>query len=79
MLGKKVKDKITGFTGIAIGHAKYLTGCDQYGVTPPVGADGKVNETQWFDAGRIEVVDDGITAKSVEGEKNGGPNRDCPR
>lgn len=28
LLGKEAKDQITGFTGIVIGHARYITGCD---------------------------------------------------
>lgn len=29
-LGATLKDKITGFEGIATGVASYITGCDQY-------------------------------------------------
>lgn len=77
MLGKKLKDKITGFEGIAVAHCKYLTGCDQYGLQPPL-RDGKIEPSQWFDEGRLEVVGEGVTAESVAGPKNGGPNRDAP-
>jgi len=35
-LGKKAKDKITGFVGIIIGRAQYLTGCDQYALVAEV-------------------------------------------
>lgn len=30
ILGRKVRDKVTGFEGIVTGRATYLTGCDQY-------------------------------------------------
>jgi len=76
-LGKKGKDKITGFEGIIIGRAQYLTGCDQYALTPPV-RDGKVQDSQWFDEGRIEVVGEGVSEEEVQGPKRGGPNRDAP-
>ena len=76
-LGQKAKDKITGFEGILVGRITYLTGCDQYGLSPPA-KDGKVNDTQWFDEGRIVVTGPGVTAPEVETEKPGGPNRDCP-
>lgn len=33
-LGKKVRDKVTGFEGIASGRITYLTGCSRYIVTP---------------------------------------------
>jgi hypothetical protein len=77
-LGKKAKDKVTGFEGIIIGRIEYLFGCNQYGLTPPA-KDGKTNDTQWFDEGRIEVIGNGVSPKSVKVEKNGGVNRDCPR
>ena len=78
-LGKKAKDKITGFTGIIVGHIKYLYGCDQYGITPQVDKDGKTRDTQWFDVGRIEIIGKGIPPKSVQAVKPGGFNRDAPR
>ncbi|OGV56923.1 MAG: hypothetical protein A2X49_02140 [Lentisphaerae bacterium GWF2_52_8] len=78
-LGMKVKDKITGFTGIVIGKCDYLFGCSQYGLCPVVGKDGKIGDTHWFDEGRIEVIGNGISAKSVKVKKPGGPQRDAPR
>lgn len=78
-LGKKAKDIITGFTGIIIGRAEYLTGCNQYGLTPEVGKDGKTGDTQWFDEGRISVIGKGVTVKRVQSADPGGPNRDCPK
>lgn len=76
-LGKKARDKITGFEGIITGRCQYLTGCDQYGLVPPV-RDGKIEQCQWFDEGRIEVIGDGITADQVAAPARGGPNRDAP-
>lgn len=77
-LGQKAKDKVTGFEGIIIGRIEYLFGCTQYGLCPPAN-DGKTNDTQWFDEGRIEITGKGILPKEVKTEKNGGINRDCPR
>jgi hypothetical protein len=39
LLGKKVKDKITGFEGIATSKHIYLTGCNQYAVQPIMKVD----------------------------------------
>lgn len=78
-LGKEGRDKITGFTGTITACCSYITGCDQYGLTPKVNAEGKIEPNQWFDTGRVEIVGVGITAKSVQTEKNGGPNRDAPQ
>ena len=77
MLGKKVRDKITGFQGIAVAHCKYLTGCDQYGLQPEL-RDGKMEKAEWFDEGRLVVVGPGVTAEEVAAPRNGGPNRDAP-
>jgi hypothetical protein len=78
-LGKKGKDKVTGFHGTIVAKVSYLTGCDQYGITPPVGEDGKLGDTNYFDVGRVEIIGDGVTAESVQTEVKGGPNRDAPR
>lgn len=78
-LGKKAKDKITGFTGIIIGKITYLFGCDQYGIAPTIGKDGKPGETNWFDEGRIQIIGKGVDPKSVKVAKPGGINRDAPR
>ena len=55
-LGCKVKDKITGFTGIVIGHVTYISGCNQCLVVPPVDKDGKRRDGEWFDEQRLEVL-----------------------
>lgn len=71
MLGKQAKDKVTGFEGIIVGHTKYLFGCDCYGIAPQA-KEGKVNDTAWFDAGRVEIIGNGVAPESVQGEKPGG-------
>lgn len=75
-LGNEARDKITGFTGIVTSRAEYLTGCTQYGLTPPVAADGQVRASEWFDEGRIEVTGVGVAKADVAGVANGGPQRD---
>lgn len=79
MLGKQCKDKITGFSGIAIGKAEYLFGCTQFLLAPEVGEDGKRREGEWFDSGRLVVTGHGVTAEDVAGEKPGGPQTDRPK
>ncbi len=76
-LGKRVRDKITGFEGILTGKAEYLYGCIQCCIVPAA-KDGKIEDAHWFDEGRIELVGPGILAEEVTGDKPGGPNRDCP-
>lgn len=54
-LGQTVKDTITGFEGIVIGRATYLTGCTQCIVVPKgLDKDGKRREGEWFDEQRLD-------------------------
>ena len=78
-LGEQAKDKLTGFTGILYGASRYLTGCDQYCLKPPVDKDGNLRESKWFDEGEIEIIGKGIDAKEVKSKGNGGPRRDAPK
>ena len=66
-IGRKVKDKITGFTGIVTGHVEYISGCNQCLVVPPVKKDGSLIDAQWFDDQRIQLigVDDPITLENI--------------
>jgi hypothetical protein len=77
-LGRKGRDKVTGFEGIITARVTFITGCDQYALAPKA-EDGKIPDSVYFDEGRIEIIGDGITMREVASEKRGGPNRDCPR
>lgn len=77
-LGQKVRDKVTGFEGIATTQLNCLYGCTQFGVTPEA-KDGAIKSTEYFDEGRLEMLGNGILPEEVAGRKPGGPNRDCPR
>ncbi len=78
-LGKTVRDRVTGFTGICTGMCHYLYGCNQFNIVPPANiSEGKLGETYWFDEGRIEVVGKGISVEEVKGPVPGGPNREAP-
>ena len=67
-LGDKVRDKYSGFTGIAIAKTEYINGCIQYSVIPKV--DKKNEETMAvdIDEGSLEI----ITPVKKEPEKIGG-------
>jgi hypothetical protein len=55
--GLKVRDQLTGFEGLVTGYAKYITGCDQFLVTPGVDEKGGMREGRWFDDQRLEVLE----------------------
>lgn len=52
--GDKVKDIISGFTGIVTGKAQYMTGCNQTLVSQQDSAAKA--EAAWFDDSRLKVV-----------------------
>ena len=56
ILGKQVRDKVTGFHGVAVSVSFDLYGCIQAVVAPAVGQDGKVPEPFWFDISRLETL-----------------------
>ena len=77
-LGQKAKDKITGFEGILTGRCEYLYGCDQYLITPSVDKEGKRQDGEWFDDGRIEVIGAGVKPEDVQVDEPGGVHSDAP-
>ncbi len=83
-LGSVVKDRVTGFKGVAIGRHEYLTGCNKVTVQPVgITKDGKPYESQWFDEQSLVVVEAAKPEKYVDAEpspkaRTGGPS-DQPR
>jgi hypothetical protein len=77
LLGKKVKDKVSGFTGIVTGRHEFLAGCTRYSVQPEVDKDGKLPEVQTFDDPQLEIVKE----KKIKttGDRPGGPMPVTPK
>lgn len=60
-LGQTVRDKVTGFTGIATAKIEYLNGCLQFHVrpkmaTPKKGEAPKYPEGKYIDVEQLDVV-----------------------
>lgn len=53
--GDMVRDRITGFEGVVTAFAHFITGCDQYGVTPKA-KDNKLESVVYFDEGRLDLM-----------------------
>lgn len=68
ILGATVKDRVTGFKGVATAYCIYLTGCNQVAVTPPVDGEGKARDGVWFDVQRLEI-DTGKKVIRLDNEK----------
>jgi hypothetical protein len=56
LMGRAVKDKITGITGIVTGYCIYISGCSQVCVQPPVKKDGTQVDGVWLDEQRVDVI-----------------------
>ena len=77
-LGSTVRDKITGFEGIATSRAEFLYGCVRYGIEPvDLDKENKPMEPQFFDEQRIEVLEEPApelkVSKKSKFDKPGGP------
>lgn len=55
-LGDRVKDPITGFSGIAKSITYWLHGCIRVGVQPEKLIDGKPGDDQHFDQSQLVLV-----------------------
>jgi len=77
-LGNKVKDAITGFTGIAISKTKYLHGCTQWGLRSQELHEGKPIAVQWFDEPRLEVLEASEPVRTEGSDARPGGPRSTP-
>jgi hypothetical protein len=77
LLGKKVKDRITGFEGIVTGQVEYLTGCNQVLVIAKATSEGVINSI-WLDEQRIEVIDPECEPIRLNNSQSPGPDMAPP-
>ncbi len=73
-LGDKVKDTVTGFTGIAVSQHIYLQGCARFTVQPLIKEDGMLPAAESFDGPQLEVVKVGVVKQGSK-TNDGGPDR----
>jgi hypothetical protein len=64
-LWQTVTDRVSGFRGVVTGRCDYMTGCNRYQVTPKVGADGKWQDSVWFDEHVLDV-DNSVDKMAIE-------------
>ena len=55
-LGDKVKDVVSGYSGIAVAKVTYLQGCDRIAIQAPVEKNEKPKDWQYFDEPQLKVV-----------------------
>ena len=61
LLGKEVRDKVSGFRRIVVAVTKWLYSCVRVNVVPKTKKDGTMQESQGFDIDQLEVVGDGVS------------------
>lgn len=62
LLGRRGRDKVTGFQGIATSVSFDLYGCVQIALSPPMDKEGKVPDGRWFDTNRLDMSSKKIMA-----------------
>ena len=72
-IGDRVRDKLTGFTGIAYGKWSCMTGCVVFDVHPPMKEDGTVPESKWVDEARCEVIEAAAVTLVIKEREPAGP------
>lgn len=66
-LGEAVKDIITEFSGVIMARVEYLTGCNQYAISPTkLDNAGKRPEWEYFDENRLVITKGKITLNKQE-------------
>ena len=84
-LGDKIRDRVTGITGIATSRTEFLNGCIQIELTQKIKKGEKTTlESVYgmgFDIGQLEKVDGGLNKrKPVKKSETGGrPRMVCKR
>lgn len=78
-LGFTYVDRVTGHTGMAIGHVRYITGCNQVLIQPRTGEDGKRRDSEWFDEQRLERAASDEPQLILDNSKTPGFDREAPK
>ena len=80
-LGDRVKDTVTGFTGIAVARTQWLNGCDRVAVQPEkLTKEGFPREDRVFDEMQLQLLKAGVVKGTnlvpTAEPKTGGPRDD---
>ena len=79
-LGDRVKDKYTGFEGIAIARTEWLYGCTRITIESTTLHEGKTIDPHSFDEQRVIRVEEAQPFVSPQSEaRTGGPYPDPAR
>ena len=76
--GDRVKDSLTGFTGIYVGRTDWMYGCSRIAIQPEtLKKEGGTPETEWFDDQRVALVKSlPIKVSASSRSTSGGPKNE---
>ena len=57
ILGQEVKDKVSGFAGIATGRCEYLFGCPSIQVAAKEVRDGLPGKSVWINESQLTIAE----------------------
>jgi|GEM_PF-2446504 len=65
LLGEILKDKVTGFQGVAMARTEYFTDCTHYGLCSQNLESGKPIDWEWFDETRLVKTEEPIVTREL--------------
>lgn len=84
-LGEVLKDKVTGFKGVAMARTEYYTGCVHYGLAAQKLVKDAVADWEWIDEKRLvlvksvkSLVGDFRIVEAISEDDPGGPESNPP-
>lgn len=74
-LGDEVKEKVTGFLGIAVARISWISGCDMIRIQPKARKDGTIDEARDFDEPLMDIIKKAkVKVKKGDKEVGGSPS-----
>lgn len=74
-LGKKLRDRISGFEGVCTSRHEYLNGCKRYALVAEISKPNQEPIEMYFDEAQLEPSKGG---RKVDQSDTGGPQRRPP-
>jgi len=79
-LGDKVKDKVSGISGIVVSRIEFLNGCIQFGVQPPYDKKDQREISNWnIDEAQLDKIPGGLNAGEKKVPIGGATTRSVAR
>jgi len=66
-LGDRVKDNVSGFTGVAVSRHDYINGCTRSTVQPQIDKNGRLPDAETFDALQLKVTEATVAKSDPRG------------